>query len=139
VNHGKLTLYPGTYDEYVWSLQKGFLSERVFDSERTGKSASGQNSDEPSKFNYKEERKRIEGLIKKAQKLIEDSDKKINTLSVKRDSLNESLIAGAAQNSATVAKELHDISGQIEDLENQMLEAMENQHQYEQELKNLIG
>ncbi|WP_413292458.1 ABC-F family ATP-binding cassette domain-containing protein [Bdellovibrio sp. HCB185ZH] len=139
VNHGLLTLYPGTYDEYVWSLQKGFLSERVFNDEATHKPTSGQTSDEAPKFNYKEERKRIEGLIKKALKLIEDSDKRITSLSTKRDSLNESLISGAATNSAATAKELHDISGQIEDLENQMLQAMEDQHQYEQELKNLIG
>ncbi len=139
VNHGQLTLYPGTYDEYVWSLQKGFLSERVFNDEATRKPTSGQTSDEAPKFNYKEERKRIEGLIKKALKLIEDSDKRITSLSTKRDSLNESLISGAATNSAATAKELHEISGQIEDLENQMLQAMEDQHQYEQELKNLIG
>ncbi|QLY25168.1 ABC-F family ATP-binding cassette domain-containing protein [Bdellovibrio sp. KM01] len=139
VNHGLLTLYPGTYDEYVWSLQKGFLSERVFNDEATRKPTSGQTSDEAPKFNYKEERKRIEGLIKKALKLIEDSDKRITSLSLKRDSLNESLISGAATNSAATAKELHEISGQIEDLENQMLQAMEDQHQYEQELKNLIG
>ncbi|QDK46969.1 ABC transporter ATP-binding protein [Bdellovibrio sp. ZAP7] len=139
VNHGLLTLYPGTYDEYVWSLQKGFLSERVFNDEATRKPTTGQTSDEAPKFNYKEERKRIEGLIKKALKLIEDSDKRITSLSIRRDSLNESLISGAATNTAATAKELHEISGQIEDLENQMLQAMEDQHQYEQELKNLIG
>ncbi|WP_413558888.1 ATP-binding cassette domain-containing protein [Bdellovibrio sp. HCB209] len=139
VNHGKLTLYPGTYDEYVWSLQRGFLSERSFDPQSSAKATSGQASDAPSKFNYKEERKRIETLIKKAQKVIEDSDKRITTLSTKRDGLNDSLISGTASNTAALAKELHEISAQIENLENDMLQAMEDQHSFEQELKNLIG
>ncbi|MBO9667671.1 MAG: ABC-F family ATP-binding cassette domain-containing protein, partial [Bdellovibrio sp.] len=138
VNHGKLTLYPGTYDEYVWSLQKGFLSERTFDAVEA-KSSSSTKTEEAPKFNYKEERKRIEALIKKAQKVIEDSDKKIQELSKKRDTLNETLIAGTAANTAATAKDLHDVSGQIDDLEGTMLQAMEDQHQFETELKTLIG
>ena len=28
INHGQVTVYPGTYDEYVWSLEKGALALR---------------------------------------------------------------------------------------------------------------
>lgn len=138
VNHGKLTLYPGTYDEYVWSLQKGFLSERTDDVADAKSRTTTSTSAEPPKFNYKEERKRLETFIKKAQKLIEDCDKKIAELSKKRDALNENLINGAG-NAAALAKDLHDVSGQIEEVEMNMLQAMEDQHNYENELKQLIG
>ena len=137
VNNGKLTLYPGTYDEYVWSLQKGFLSERGEDTVAKAHPITS-TSAEPPKFNYKEERKRLEGLIKKTQKLIEDCDKKIADLSKKRDALNENLISGAG-NAAVLAKDLHDVSGQIEEVELNMLQAMEDQHNFENELKQLIG
>ena len=137
VNNGKLTLYPGTYDEYVWSLQKGFLSERGKDTVAKAHPITS-TSAEPPKFNYKEERKRLEGFIKKTQKLIEDCDKKIADLSKKRDALNENLISGAG-NAAVLAKDLHDVSGQIEEVELNMLQAMEDQHNFENELKQLIG
>ena len=137
VNNGKLTLYPGTYDEYVWSLQKGFLSERGEDTVAKAHPITS-TSAEPPKFNYKEERKRLEGLIKKTQKLIEDCDKKIADLSKKRDALNENLISGAG-NAAVLAKDLHDVSRQIEEVELNMLQAMEDQHNFENELKQLIG
>ncbi|WP_413582770.1 ATP-binding cassette domain-containing protein [Bdellovibrio sp. HCB288] len=139
VNHGQLTLYPGTYDEYVWSLQKGFLSERVMTPQDVNRVNTGGDSAEPAKFNYKEERKRIETQIKKAQKLIEDTDKRLAVLAKKRDDMNDQLISGTAANTAGLAKDLHEVSGQIEDLETQMLQAMEDQHTFEQELKNLIG
>jgi ATP-binding cassette subfamily F protein 3 len=138
VNNGLLTLYPGTYDEYVWSLQKGILSERTNMPTSTKEVRSTAAADAP-KFNYKEERKRIEAGIKKAQKEIEDSDKKIILLSKKRDELTESLITATGEKAATLARELHDAGSQIENEENKMLEAMESQHAHEAELKNLTN
>lgn len=139
VNHGLLTLYPGTYDEYVWSLQKGFLADRDLSAPEIKTSSSASSVIDSSKFNYKEERKRLEGLMKKAQKLIEDGDKKIAELGKKRDALNESLATGGGSNAASLAKDLHDTSALIEELELNMLQAMEDQHSYETELKQLIG
>jgi ATPase components of ABC transporters with duplicated ATPase domains len=136
VNNGLLTLYPGTYDEYVWSLQKGILSERD-DSAVTTKETRTQSSSEAPKFNYKEERKRIEAGIKKAQKQIEEADKKIAVLSKKRDELTETLMTATGEKAATLAKEMHEASNAIEDQEMQMLEAMESQATLEQELKAL--
>ncbi|WP_374000780.1 ATP-binding cassette domain-containing protein [Bdellovibrio bacteriovorus] len=139
VNNGKLTLYPGTYDEYVWSLQKGFLAERQDEETNpTQRVISAKETDSP-KFNYKEERKRIETQIKKAQKLIEDCDKKIADLSKKRDSINETLMTATGDKASGLSKELYEISGAIEDLESTMLQAMEDQQNFEVELKGLIG
>ncbi len=139
VNHGLLTLYPGTYDEYVWSLQKGFLAERNLDLPEVKTTVVNSSVSDSSKFNYKEERKRLEGLVKKSQKLIEDCDKKIAELGKKRDALNESLATGGGSNAASLAKDLHETSALIEELELSMLQAMEDQHSHETELKQLIG
>lgn len=141
VNHGMLTLYPGTYDEYVWSLQKGYLSERetkILEPSAATK-AGAIFKEEPSKFNFKEERKRLETAIKKLQKSIEENDKKISELSKRRDQLTESLMTAAGDKAATVAKDLHEISSQIEDLELSMLQAMEDQQNFELDLKNLLN
>lgn len=139
VNHGKLTLYPGTYDEYVWSLQKGFLAERDLNEGATTQKVSSEKPTEAPKFNYKEERKKLETQVKKAQKLIEDCDKKIADLTKKRDALNENLMTAAGDKAAGLAKELHELSGAIEDLESTMLQAMEDQQKFEDELKQLVG
>ncbi|MGZ3772492.1 MAG: ATP-binding cassette domain-containing protein [Bdellovibrio sp.] len=141
VNRGELTLYPGTYDEYVWSLQKGFLAERDLPELNPPviNNIESLKRDEPLKFNYKEERKRLEVQIKKAQKQIEDCDKKINDLNQHRNTLNESLLTTVGERASILARELHELSFQIENLENSMLEAMETQHNLENELKHLIG
>lgn len=138
VNHGLLTLYPGTYDEYVWSLQKGFLAERNLNLPEEKVALASSSHVDSAKFNYKEERKRLDGLIKKAQKVIADGDKKIAELGKKRDLLNESLIQGGS-NAASLAKDLHETSDLIEELELTMLQAMEDQHAHEAALKQLIS
>lgn len=138
INNGHLTLYPGTYDEYVWSLQKGFLAERNLENTAGPVTTKFTSSDAP-KLNYKEERKRLEGLVKKSQKHIEDCDKKIAELGKMRDSLSEKLMSASGDKAAAFAKELHALSGQIEDLEVSMLDSMEQQHTHEQELKQLMG
>lgn len=137
VNHGKLTLYPGTYDEYVWSLQKGFLSEREAFAPTTKKETSTASSAE-NKFNFKEERKKLEAGIKKAQKIVEDGDKKIAELSTLRDSLNEKLLGALGEKASTVARDLHQVSADIEEIENKMLVAMEEQHALESKLQELL-
>src|SRR5690606_24946480 len=125
INNGQLTLYPGTYDEYVWSLQKGFLADRALNSASDDTQTSSGPSEAP-KFNYKEERKRLDVQIKKAQKQIQECDKKIVELNIVRDALTEKLMAATGEKAAGFAKDLHATSAQIEDLENTMLESMEH-------------
>jgi ATP-binding cassette subfamily F protein 3 len=139
VNNGLLTLYPGTYDEYVWSLQKGILSERNLSDQTAQSTKSATQSSELNRFNYKEERKKIEVQIRKAQKLIEDSDKKVAELGKKRDALNESLITSIGADAGRLAKELHDVSEIIDQTEMGMLTAMEEQQTLEAQLKELTG
>lgn len=139
VNNGLLTLYPGTYDEYVWSLQKGILSERNLSDQAAASTKSAAPTSDSGRFNYKEERKKIEVQIRKAQKLIEDSDKKVAELGKKRDALNESLISSIGADAGRLAKELHDISEVIDQTEMGMLEAMEEQQTLEAQLKELTG
>jgi ATP-binding cassette subfamily F protein 3 len=139
VNNGLLTLYPGTYDEYVWSLKKGILSERNLSEQTETASKSTPQNSESSRFNYKDVRKKIEVQIRKAQKLIEDSDKKVAELGKKRDALNESLISSIGADAGRLAKELHDISEVIDQTEMSMLAAMEEQQNLEAQLKELTG
>ena len=132
IQNAQLTLYPGTYDEYVWSLQKGFLANREFQEATT---ADPQTVTKESKTNYKDETKRLQTQIKKLQKQIEEGDKKISTLQKKRDALSEELLSVTGEKAASKARELHELSHQIDETEVQMLTAMEQQQSCEEELK----
>lgn len=138
VNNGRLTLYPGTYDEYVWSLQKGFLADRNIE-KTEAPSRTTVKSDEAPKFNFKEERKRLEGLIKKAQKQIEECDKKITEFNLARNTITDSLRSASGEKAGQLARELHELSNKIESQEISMLEAMEQQQLAETDLKSLLN
>ncbi len=140
VNNGKLTLFPGTYDEYVWSLQKGFLSERdLGPSSEKVKTTNLQSSEVSQKINYKEERKRIEGEIKKSTKLANDAELKIQKLEEQRGQINEELLTISGEKAGELAKKLHNLSSEIENIENSLLEHLESIENFEKELNLLIG
>lgn len=139
VQNGHLTLYPGTYDEYVWSVQKGVLADRdlsLIENKSTKNEASGSSS---LKFNYKEERKRIESDLRKVTKTIQDLDKKISDKTRLRDELNEHLLNATSDKAASLAKDLHQASAEIEAFENQTLELMEIELEYQTKLSQLIN
>lgn len=138
VNNGRLTLYPGTYDEYVWSLQKGFLAERPLETSEV-QNRTSMKVEDPPRFNFKEERKKLESQIKKTQKTIEDFDKKIAEASKKRDAINEELMSANGEKAAQLAKELHGLSEKIDHYELSMLDEMEAQQKFENELKSLLS
>lgn len=138
INHGKLTLYPGTYDEYVWSLQKGILSERSEEVVSASKSKATHDLSD-TKFNYKAERKRLESEIKKAQKVFAESESLANKLAKERDEVLEKLAIVAGPEAADLGKALHEMSQKIEDLELIMLSSMESQDELEKELRQLVN
>ena len=72
INHGKASIYPGSYDEYIWSLEKGILSERANNS---ATSAQVKPSIPKPIELPKESRKEIEQKKRLLEKTIERSEK----------------------------------------------------------------
>jgi len=140
VRNGQLLLYPGSYDEYVWSLQKGYLSEigSPSSTSTTTKSTATAAVTEPTKFNYKEERKRLDTLIKKTQKEITDLEKKLVGLAKTQSELTEKLITLTGPQAQQLSKELHGISGEILATEEKILDLMEALDLAQKDLENLI-
>ena len=135
INSGRAEYYLGTYDEYLWSLQNGVLSER----DQTTDTVTLTNPDKSNKqkFNFKEESKRIQGQIKERQRQIKKHEEKIETLSKTRDQLTHDLLAASGTKAAELSKDLNLCSQEIETLEAQMLTQMEEQDQFERELAEL--
>lgn len=137
IKNAKLTMYPGTYDEYVWSLQKGFLADRQ-DIPVLSKATSGGTTSAPSeKFNYKETRKRIDSTLKKLNKSIQDFDVQIQKFNQERDKINTELLSATGEKAGKLAKDLHDVSLQIDQCEEKSLAAMEEIEGLEAELRTL--
>lgn len=140
VRHGQLLLYPGTYDEYVWSLQKGSLSE-VDNLPENGRSPAraGTPAAEPVKFNYKEERKKLESLFKKQQKELQEIEKQLGELAQKQVQMTEKLVTLTGPQAQTLSKDLHEVSSLILSLEERMLSVMEEQEETQKKLNELTG
>lgn len=143
IKNGDLHLYPGTYDEYVWSLQKGYLSESNQADQvkkqqnefiRTSLPASG-----TSKFNYKEEKKRLESSLKKQQKEMLDLENKIAGLTKKQFELTESLMSNSGLEAQHISKELRLLSEDIINLEEKLISAMEEQEDTQMKIQTLIS
>lgn len=143
VRHGKLLLYPGSYDEYVWSLQKGYLAELASSTSSANPSSGNRSSQQVqtdnSKFNYKEERKKLETAIKKQQKELSDIEKKLVELAKKQAEMTEKLITLTGPQAQALSRDLHDISLEILSLEERMLVIMEEQDEAQKKLIELTG
>jgi ATP-binding cassette subfamily F protein 3 len=123
INHGKASIYPGSYDEYIWSLEKGILSERV---DNSATSAQIKSSIQKPIELPKESRKEIEQKKRLLEKTIERAEKKLSTQQQKLDELN-SLIASGLSGDDLQNKllELQKLQVEIESLEKEWIQSSE--------------
>lgn len=77
IHGGKASTYPGTYDDYVWSLEKGaFATLRQSHEAPAAKGATSSESVEPQSAGYREKKKALDRRLKQLNTLISDSEKK---------------------------------------------------------------
>jgi ATP-binding cassette subfamily F protein 3 len=134
IRGGRLEVYPGTYDEYVWSLQKGVLSELAAPEESATKTI---RTMEAPKGGFKEDGKRLQSRIKELQRKTQQCEKQITGLSGRRDELTSQLLSAQGTAAQSLAKELGLCSQEIERLEGEMLRHMEDQDGAERALQEL--
>lgn len=140
IRKGHVEVYPGTYDDYVWSLQNGSLKDAPTPvMANTGKKIAvpALTPVETPKFNYRDESKRLSGLIKEAQRKITKCEELIFQQSQKRDELTQALITSQGQQAQALSKELSVCSQEIERLEDDLLQHLESQDQAEKALNEL--
>lgn len=103
VSQGKVRLYPGTYEEYVWSVQQQMLQE-----EKPASNSQSQNtksSDEKTRQpNWKETQKKFERELRMCEKKIQDCEKEIKEKQEENETLNQRLIADSSPNMEWVRK-----------------------------------
>jgi ATP-binding cassette subfamily F protein 3 len=118
IHSGRVELYPGTYDEYVWSVQKGALSGR----ETIEKSSAAEPS---TKVNRKEQGKRLGAEIKELERAIKKCERELDLAVERREALNGELLASEGARAAEIAKELGQVSLKCTEHEEHLLGLME--------------
>lgn len=141
INNGQATVYPGTYDDYVWSLRSGALSQRdlspqppTTDSQQPSKEAAV-----GEKFNFKEAKKTLEKQLKACDKTLKESDENLKVLTAKLSELNLKIAMGIGDARTKAIQELGETQIKIETLEASWLTASELKEELEKKIRLLAN
>jgi ATP-binding cassette subfamily F protein 3 len=143
IHGGKASTYPGTYDDYVWSLEKGaFATLRGGSSEknapRSGSTGSGSGGPiQPSGFNYKEKKKTLDRRLKQLDTLIADLDKKLAAYPVEISRISHELTDGDPNASAKI-QEIVKTQALLEKAELEWMAASEEREVLKREIETLV-
>ncbi len=142
IANGQVETYPGSYDEYLWSLQNGALRARSENSTQTQGEYQNPNTknEQPSgeKFNYKNHSKKLTNEIKDLQKKITACEAVILDTTKKRDQFMQELLKAQGFQAQTLSKDLNSASIKIETLEEELMSLLELTDSKEKELKTFV-
>lgn len=136
IKNGSVEIYPGTYDDYLWSLEKGSLSERLSQSGLIPleKNKTATLIEDDKKFNYKEVTKKLGSEIKELQRKILKTEEIIFSVTQELAEMNGLLLAASGPKAQQIAIEIAEKSKKIQDSEDVLLIHMENLESKEKEL-----
>ena len=126
IKDGKAELYPGNYDEYVWSLEKGALSERASTTAAAPQNPQSSVQNQEKKWNYKEETKRLNSEIKELERKILKTEELLHNLAQQIEEKNADLLKSQGLQAQEVAKSISALNDDIQKHEEILLTHMEN-------------
>ncbi len=134
VRNGQIEVYKGSYDEYLWSLEKGVLSQRVDTVETIAPTKTQTDS---KKFNYKEETKRLNSDIKELERHILKAEEIIHSQNKRLVEINSELLIIQGFKAQALSKEAALINKNILQQEEAILDKMEKIEGMKSELSSL--
>ena len=137
VNHGQVSVYPGTYDEYVWSLEKGVLSTRGAENLEAPPEKKAVVT--PSSDQQREQKRNLEKKIKQTEKNLEMLDKNLLIHQEKLSLLNDQIANRTTGNFPQAIRDLTEVQQKIERFEEEWLALTENRDRCMEELNQLKG
>lgn len=138
IRDGQVYVYPGTYDDYLWSLERGALKQQFQKSDEIKHSLTKAPSEaNKGKFNYKEKTKQIQTELKELQRKIAKAEEQISLFQKNRDQLTEELLQLQGPAASGKAKILSDTAAAIEKMEEELIVNMEICEQKEKSLQDL--
>jgi ATP-binding cassette, subfamily F, member 3 len=138
IRNGQVEVYPGSYDDYLWSLEKGALKERYEAADQMVQQTQDVKTDETEKkFNYKEVTKRVSSEIKELQRKILKTEEILFNQNKKLEENSNLLLSAQGQEAQKLAIESATISKYVSDTEDVLISHMENLEIKEKELEAL--
>jgi ATP-binding cassette subfamily F protein 3 len=137
IRDGFVEIYPGSYEEYLWSLEKGALKERFAANEQLLLGKQEKPEVKEAKFNYKEAQKKISSEMKELQRKILKTEEIVFKMAQELEGLNAELLQSSGLRAQQIAIESAKISQKIHDAEETLLQHMEDLDTKEKELKTL--
>ncbi|MEK7355487.1 MAG: ATP-binding cassette domain-containing protein, partial [Bdellovibrionota bacterium] len=135
IQNGRAEFYPGTYDEYVWSVQKGALSLRSEGETEQKVVAAPQAVAE--KFNYKERKKTVEKELRTCEREVARIDGVVAKKRAEIVVLSEKLATTTGPGAADMARTIGFLSAEIEKLEEESLSYLERHEVAERDLASI--
>ena len=144
ISHGKANLYPGSYDEYVWSIEKGAF----FTLQREGAATSGTGAAagptsataKSSGAAYRENLKALEKRNRQLETQIANLDKRMAEGIARLEVLNAKLHSpdgGAAAEAKQTIEEMGKVQTALSEAENDWMAAVEEKENVGRELAKL--
>ncbi len=130
IRDGKAEVYPGTYDDYLWSLEKGALRERY--KETVAATQYGVSSNSAPKKEVatstapiKKGTKQLNAEKKELQRKLLKSEEILHIKTKRMDELNFEILSVKGPRVTEISKELSECSEEIQRLEETILGFME--------------
>ena len=145
VSHGRATFYPGTYDDYVWSVEQrhreGFvppepkpLTSRSQHPQTTAPKAALANTSNTPRTADKEKLKVLESQRRLADKTLQEIDKKIKILESRMNEQGVKMQGLQGQDLAKLSQEVAATQKKISELEEAFMISMEERERLLQEI-----
>jgi ATP-binding cassette, subfamily F, member 3 len=147
IRDGHAEIYPGTYDDYIWSLESGSLKDRFKNAPTEDEPALKTSQTSPStvkmsvapKESYRDRTKQLQSEIRELQKKITKHEDILQKNTDKISNLNEEILSAKGTRAADLAKELNHCGQEIQKLEDRLIEYMESLSLAENQLQSLKG
>lgn len=143
VENGRAGAYPGTYDDYVWSLEKGAFAT-LRSSGRPDERSSKERAETPPlpSANYKERRKSLDKRIRQLDSRLNVLDAKAREAQAQVDLLSAELSSAENASSRHVqetGEKIRELQRVIDESESEWLTVAEEREGVLRELSELIG
>ncbi|MEN9724228.1 MAG: hypothetical protein RJB38_2214 [Pseudomonadota bacterium] len=155
VHQGQARSYPGTYDEYVWSVERGGYAtlngeKKSAQPAVAGQGAAGNKKEETRpqgaektnfKGNFKEEKKTLERRLRQLDQQIHRSEHVVSRHTTRIAELNEALVdlGFASEEAALRVAEMGRLQSELSQAEQEWMTAAEERERVLAEISALLG
>ena len=139
IQEGRVQLYPGTYDEYVWSLQKGVFSEAGLSTDDTGTTIDATPAVANEKINYKEKRKRLERKQRSQETQSTAAEQRMSEAQERMDKLNAELAENPPwERASEIVEAIGHLEKELGEAEALWVQVNEEKEKVDRELQALV-